>query len=124
MGNLTDLNCAEFKNGKCTKCSFGSFFNRNGVCQSVDPLCQTWNEVTGDCQSCYPSFEINSGKCVPSKVDNLDQNCAKFTNSKCVQCSRGFYFNANKVCTQIDPLCSTFDSKSSQCFSCYTGYKI
>ncbi len=54
----------------------------------------------------------------------MDPNCAKFNKNECIQCSRGFYFNSNKICTQVDPLCAGFDSKTGQCFNCYTGYKI
>lgn len=121
---ISDTNCAEWRNGKCIKCSFGSFFGSNGVCKLVDALCSTWSEATGDCTSCYPSFELNSGKCIPSKNQNLDPNCAKFARNECVQCSKGFYFNSDKLCTQVDPLCASFDSKSGQCFNCYIGYKI
>ena len=40
---VTDLNCAEWKNGKCSKCVYGAYFNVNGFCTSVNPLCMTWS---------------------------------------------------------------------------------
>ena len=68
---------------------------------------------------------MNNGKCVVSSNANFDANCAKFTNKgECTQCSRGFYFNDKKVCTQVDPQCANFDSKSARCLGCYSGYKI
>lgn len=82
--------------------------------------------MNGACKSCYPSFELNNGKCVVSNnKDNFDVNCAKFSNKgDCTQCSRGFYFNAKNVCTQVDPLCANFDSKTVSCLGCYAGYKL
>ena len=122
---VTDPYCAEWKNGKCSKCSFGSYFGTSGLCTTIDPLCQTWNEANGVCRTCYPSFELNNGKCVVSSNSNFDANCAKFTNKgECTQCSRGFYFNEKNVCTQVDPQCANFDSKNARCLGCYSGYKI
>lgn len=73
----------------------------------------------------YLSFDLINGQCIPSKKDNIDQNCNKF-NAKgvCTQCSMGFYFSAANVCTQVDPLCSSFDSKFARCYTCYPGYKV
>lgn len=121
---VSDLNCAEWLNGKCSKCAFGAYFGPTGACTLVDPLCMTWNDANGACKSCYPSFELSNGKCIAS-TKNYDQNCAKFTSKgECTQCSRGFYFNANSICTQVDPLCASFDSKFGRCLTCYPGYKV
>ena len=121
---MSDPNCAEWKNGMCMRCSFGSYFSPSGACAMVDPLCQTWDDRTGACRSCYPSFELAGSKCVPSKADKLDPNCAQFNKGVCTRCSKGFYFGANNLCTQVDPLCQTFDSKFGKCLSCFNGYKL
>lgn len=122
--SVSDPYCAEWKNGKCNKCALGAYFGPSGACLTVDPLCMTWSDTNGACRSCYPSFELSNGKCIVSTKNNYDPNCAKFSSKgECTQCSRGFYFNANSVCTQVDPLCASFDSKFARCLACYPGYK-
>ena len=58
-------------------------------------------------------------------VPTFDVGCKKFdSNGTCTECSKGYYFNSNKVCTQVDPSCKTFDFQGKVCTECYSGYKI
>ena len=61
---LTDPNCAEFFEGICIRCATRTFINNEGKCQDVDPSCNTYNPLNGLCNSCYPGFELQTGKCV------------------------------------------------------------
>jgi hypothetical protein len=38
-----DLGCSRFENGVCTKCSFGYYFDRNGVCKLIPATCGQFN---------------------------------------------------------------------------------
>lgn len=41
--SLNDPYCAEFSNGICLMCSTGYYFEKDGKCTAVDPLCATFN---------------------------------------------------------------------------------
>ena len=82
-----------------------------GVCTMVDPLCKTFDDKNGNCLSCYDGRTLANGICVIIQDQKkIDVNCAKFENQSCVKCSNGFYFNKNKVCTEIDPFCKKFNN--------------
>ena len=40
----------------CLECSFRAFMDDNSVCQQVSDWCNTWNEKTGECTSCYQGY--------------------------------------------------------------------
>jgi hypothetical protein len=46
------------------------------------------------------------------------------TNFSCLQCADRFFLNYNGICSSVDPLCNTYDTKSGNCTSCYLGYLI
>jgi proprotein convertase subtilisin/kexin type 5 len=119
-----DPNCAKFDTqGNCVQCSQGAYFS-NGVCTLVDANCKTFNNVNGQCTSCYGGFVLIQGKCVAQSSQNVDPNCAKFdTQGNCVQCSQGAYFS-NGVCTLVDANCKTFNNVNGQCTSCYGGFVL
>jgi len=48
----------------CARCSEGYYFERDGKCRAVDPLCATFNKLNGQCLTCFSGFEIKSGLCV------------------------------------------------------------
>ncbi len=43
-------------------CAFGHVL-KNNICKAVSNLCKTFNNLTGDCTSCYPGFIIKEGEC-------------------------------------------------------------
>jgi len=47
-------------------CSTGYYFEKDGKCTAVDPLCATFNEMNGQCKSCFTGYALQSGLCVPS----------------------------------------------------------
>ena len=51
-----------------------------------------------------------------------DPNCRNTANGVCQQCSVGYYFNQNGICTQVNPFCKT--SNQGDCLSCYAGYSL
>ena len=41
-----DQGCAKFENGRCTKCSIGFYFTKNGKCNIIPTTCSNFNTVT------------------------------------------------------------------------------
>ena len=41
-----------------------------------------------------------------------------------MNCSKGFYFNRQRKCESIDPLCKGFDENIGGCTSCYPGFAL
>ncbi len=39
-----------------------------------------------------------------------------------MNCSKGYYFDSNKVCKQLDPNCKSYDQTKYVCSDCYFGY--
>ena len=63
--NVKDSLCAEWNGDICTKCSLGSYINKNGLCTQVDSSCQSFNKLNGDCLSCYSGYALSStNKCI------------------------------------------------------------
>ena len=53
-----------------------------------------------------------------------DPLCKTFNNGVCTECSlRSYYHPINKVCTQVDPNCNTYNNITGACTGCYSGYK-
>lgn len=48
----------------CVECSTRYFINGFGLCQEVNPLCNTYDTLTGNCQTCYPGFELSGVNCI------------------------------------------------------------
>lgn len=76
--------------------------------------------------ACFSGFSLVNGSCNFNPDKPLyDVNCKTFDNNgKCLNCSKGFYFNANGICTQLDPNCKTYDLKTYVCNDCYAGYNL
>lgn len=119
-------NCAEYLNGVCTKCSFRFVRGLDGVCEPVNPLCATWSN-NGACLTCYSGYQICESGCIMSEScapsGTYDPNCRNTTNGICQQCSIGYYFNQNGICTQVNPFCKTSNNQGD-CLSCYAGYGL
>ena len=117
-----DSGCNEFKDGKCVKCSFGFYFNREERCIQIPPSCANFDTGLEYCTQCYPGFLLNANnQCEES--DALD-GCNQYENGICVKCSFGFYFNRFNVCTQIPETCADFDTINEVCRACYNGYTL
>lgn len=55
----SDPNCAEWAdNNICLKCSSRAVFNELGVCTLVSLDCATYDDITGDCLTCYAGYEL------------------------------------------------------------------
>lgn len=121
---VSDPNCATFQNNVCIMCSKFYYFNSNGRCTGVNPLCQTYNTTNGNCLSCYSGFQLSGIVCVNATVAPIDPNCKSFLNNTCITCSQGFFFNSNGVCSQANPNCLTWNSTNGNCLTCYNGYII
>ena len=114
-----DPNCNKFHGSICVKCSRGAFLNEDGICIVSDPLCKENNH--GICVSCYPGYFLsNDNHC----IEDREFNCYEWVGRNCAKCSKGYYFDQNKKCQLIDPLCREFDAKERKCESCYVGYAL
>lgn len=60
---LLDTLCKTWDNGSCKECAYRAYFNKNGKCVEVSNLCDTFDSITGDCQSCYKGYSLRDGKC-------------------------------------------------------------
>lgn len=121
----SNSNCAQYSSDQiCLKCSSGYYFNANGICTVINPLCATYNVINGQCLTCYNGYSLNLGSCVLTTSSNLDSNCALFSNNICINCSKGFIFNSQGACSLINPLCKTYNQISGACLTCYNGYSL
>ena len=125
---LTTLNnyfgCKVWSEGSCLQCSDRFFFNKNGVCVEVQGTCQQFNSKEGICEKCYEGYAVVDGKC--AKVDRTSNNnlgCALWKDGLCTQCSKRWFFNADKVCAPISDLCSEWNADGT-CSACYYGYIV
>ena len=59
-----DTGCAEWNGNVCKRCSKRWWMNANGVCAPVGDQCATWNDVTGECLTCYGGYILNNGQCI------------------------------------------------------------
>ena len=125
---LTTLNnyfgCKVWSEDSCLQCSDRFFFNKNGVCSEVQGTCLQFNAKEGICEKCYEGYIVVDGKC--AKVDKTTANnigCALWKDGVCVQCSKRWFFNADKVCTPVSDLCSEWNADGT-CSACYYGYIV
>lgn len=125
LQQVSDIGCAQWdwKNQVCLACSINWVFNSNKVCTPVSSLCAT-SSSTGVCLSCYKGYNLANGVCSLAPVQQVsDVGCAQWdwNNQVCLTCSQGYAFNANKVCVQVNSLCSSSNSAGA-CTACYNGY--
>lgn len=120
----TAAGCSQFNNSVCVKCSNGYYFDSNRTCTLADTLCKGFDQNNGDCLSCYAGYKLANGRCNVDNSSNLNPFCQTFANGTCVACSKGYYFDSNKICQQIDPLCKTFDYNTNTCTACYMGFTL
>ena len=107
--------------GVCLRCATRTFMNNFGLCQNVNPRCNTYNPVNGRCNSCYPGFVPKDGDCV---VSESPSSCSDFnTDGTCAKCGKGSYLSQG-TCINIDPQCASFNVTSKSCEACYPGYSL
>lgn len=53
-----------------------------------------------------------------------DPFCKEFKDGACVECSFGFYFGEDSICMKVSDLCSTYNSTTGQCLTCFLGFKL
>ena len=72
-----DPNCNEFVDGVCQKCSFGFYFNDEGVCTIIPNDCLNFSIEKRRCEKCYAGYELDSDlKCIKSVLGVSDPNCS------------------------------------------------
>ena len=47
---------------------------KNGLCAPISDYCNTYNNITGDCTSCYDGFLLRDGYCYRTIVLPLQGN--------------------------------------------------
>ena len=80
MANCNSINS---KTGKCLKCSFGYYFDSNGLCVQKNPNCKTFDDNTSLCIECYPGYDLVNSDCQKGKDKDVDPNCKTFNGSVC-----------------------------------------
>jgi hypothetical protein len=113
--------CKTWVDGKCTECSKSYYFNKNGVCCEVPPLCSQFNQAEGLCLQCYQGYTVVNNCC---ELASQDSGCAVWNGNVCSVCSKGWWKNANGVCQVVSDLCSTWSESTGACLSCYGGYVL
>lgn len=120
-----DPNCAAFAAGACVRCSKNFYFDVNGTCVAVNPLCQTFDPSNGNCLSCYQSYVLSSGSCVPDvNGTNSDPNCASWLSGVCISCATRTFMNSMGLCENVNINCNTYNADNGQCTSCYAGFGL
>lgn len=124
-----DLGCGvwDWNNNICLSCAKNWVFNTNKICVPVSDLCKS-AESSGLCASCYRGYDLLNGACVFSASNNIrpsDLGCYDWdwNNNICLTCSRGWAFNANKVCVAVSDLCKTV-GLTGACTTCFKGYDL
>lgn len=106
------------------------------LCESVNPLCRTWNSV-GHCLSCYKGYNIMNNACVimddfkgsltvgTNDLPELtDPYCNTYSNKVCVKCALRTYMDPiSNRCLQVDSNCKSWTGEGI-CRECYIGYFI
>jgi hypothetical protein len=63
------------------QCADRFILNGNGICSPVDPLCNSYDSISGACTTCYLGYAIQSGVCL--LASSLDPNCRTEINNTC-----------------------------------------
>lgn len=120
---IRNMGCKTYAAGVCTGCSNRYYLDSQNICQPVNPNCNTYNDKTGGCLTCYPGFGLIEDTCLPGIVTNaFDPNCNSFKGNDCIKCSKGYFLNSNAKCQAVNPACKTYDITNGACTSCFSGY--
>lgn len=84
-----------------------------------------FNQAQGICEGCYEGYSLYNGTCkVITAQDQVNPGCLAWDgNHSCLSCSARFYFNSQKICTQVSDYCYTWNTNGA-CTSCYGGYVL
>lgn len=107
------------QNGSCIEC-YQQYYLLNGKCVQANPLCSTSNSSNGQCLSCWGGYVLSGGNCVISN----DPNCRVYSNSACSECSNRYYVGSNGICVAVSTQCATYNNRTGECLTCYSGYTI
>jgi hypothetical protein len=115
--------CGKWDSQTCLECSKNYFFNAKGICCEVSPQCRHFNQAQGICEDCYEGYALYNGTCkIITSQDQINPSCLAWDGKhNCLSCSARFYFNDQKICTQVSDFCYTWNSNGA-CTSCYGGY--
>ena len=101
----SDLGCATWDWDKqiCLKCSNRWHFNSNNKCIPVEDNCNSYDQASGTCTSCFAGYLVSSGQCVRQNplCKSID------TAGSCTACYSG-YILLNGTCTKISSLASLY----------------
>ena len=81
-----DPYCATFgPSGVCTRCANRYYFSNNGSCIPISGNCNSYDNRTGECTSCYPTFILQNGECYIqlSSTSQSDPNCKTYSGNIC-----------------------------------------
>lgn len=123
---IRNLGCKSYNpNGVCIGCSTRYYLDISAICQPVNPNCNTYDDRTGACLTCYPGFGIIENTCLPGIVSsNFDPNCNTFNGPVCTVCSKNYFLSASGKCTAVNPSCNTYNPSNGNCTSCFAGYEV
>ena len=79
---ILNRGCKEFDaSGNCLSCSTRYYKDEEGICQPVNPNCNTYDPVNGACLSCYSGHIIIEDTCLPEALfPNLKTPTDPFCN--------------------------------------------
>ena len=117
----SDEGCSkwDWDNQVCLQCSKGysaqALISGKRICVLVTDLCKTYSDDSSSCTSCFKGYDLVDGSCILSAFNNAkpsDLGCGKWDwdNQVCLSCSKGFVFNAKKICTPVSDQCASFDT--------------
>ena len=81
-----DPYCASFSpSGSCLRCSNRYYFSNSGACVPISGNCNTYDDRTGGCTSCYPTFVLQNGECYiqVASSSQTDPNCKTYSGNIC-----------------------------------------
>jgi len=123
---IRNIGCKTYDaNSTCIDCSTRYYLDNNTICQPVNPNCNTYDNKSGACLTCYPGFGLIEDTCLPGiATGTFDPNCNTFNGSTCVSCSKSYYLSSSGKCTAVNPSCNTYDPTNGNCTSCFAGYQV
>jgi hypothetical protein len=122
VSSNSDPYCINRQGAACLKCAAGYFLSQTRICEQVNPLCRTSNQITGDCVSCYEGYQMSGRTCVLPVIVNIPFCNIISAAGACVDCIEG-YFVRDGQCRAVSILCgATYSKLTGQCTGCIGGY--
>lgn len=92
--------CFKFNGLTCVQCAVGTYFNSQGICTLVSPLCKTFDTYAGNCLTCFPGYALVGVACVVSaNSTTLDPYCKQFQGQLCYLCDDRYFLNKSGLCS-------------------------